>query len=155
MARHTPAVERPPVARRPAGRAVHRRLIEVITGALFIAVAGSLITLPPPEHGEKDSASMVYLILCLTTLILGLLLLYVFIAGVRLPPALAKYLVLATVAATVAALLLSFCMTTPKAKQQGKCVIPVSGSSLPSFGNDGECPLFCEVGRRGKVVVCF
>lgn len=121
---HNPAVERPLIARLPAGRARHRRPIQLVMAALSIAVAGSLISLPPSSHGEMDTASTVYLILCLITLTLGLLLLYAFIASSRLPPALAKYLVLATVAATVAALHFSppafgrQPMTTPKAKQQ-------------------------------------
>ena len=107
MDRHNPAVERLRIARRPAARAGHRWVIQVVMGALFIAVAGSLIFLPSPEHGEMDLWSMVGLFLCLITLILAVLLMYVLVAAIRLPPVLADYLVSASVAAMVAVLLRS------------------------------------------------
>ena len=139
---HNPAVECPRIAIHPANQAGHHELIEEVLGALYITLTGSLISLLPTEHGEMDSASMVYLILCLITFTLGLLLLYVSITDIRLPLILANYFgvgnrdyndcCVALVPSPIHPLIDG---NSEKAKQQGKCIIPVSDSSLPSFVN--------------------
>lgn len=101
--------------------------LELVTGALSVAVAGFMNSLPPPEHVKLDSVSMVCLMESLIVFSLGLLHLYVFISGVRLPPVLARRLESAVAVGMANMLHSCQLLGNPKAK----CIIPVSARSLP------------------------